>query len=100
MLRLYGFFSLLLMLSACSAPAPLFQPTEQMAQTSGVKLADLQQGRTLYVASCSGCHTLYTAETYTKTEWTTNLNKMQRKAKISDGEKALIYNYLRLQAKP
>ena len=55
------------------------------------------QGRKLYVNHCGGCHNLYLPKEYNADQWKKNIDEMQEKAKISDKEKQLIYQYLTFQ---
>jgi hypothetical protein len=56
-------------------------------------------GEKLYVAKCGGCHELYSPATYTAKEWSEIVNEMQVRAKITDYEKNLINDYLKVNAK-
>jgi len=55
---------------------------------------NLKKGRDLYVNNCSSCHQLYLPQKYDNSKWQKNLDEMQPKAKITDDQKLLIYNYL------
>lgn len=59
-----------------------------------VKQEQLLKGRTLYVKYCNTCHNLHLPKEFTADKWSKNLHEMQERAKISDQEKELIYNYL------
>jgi hypothetical protein len=72
---------------ACSQT--LYVPTPDM---SGYD--HLIQGRKLYVNHCSGCHNLHFPQEFTAEQWIAQLEEMQVKAKITEGEKDLIYKYL------
>ena len=76
-----------LLVYACSQT--LYVPTAGTSQYE-----PLTAGRKLYVDHCSGCHNLHFPEEYTPDQWKEQLDEMQVKAKISDGEKELIYQYL------
>ena len=77
---------------ASCAPA-LYQPMPEQASGNS-SYEDLVKGRSLYVASCGSCHSLYLPEQYNESIWQHNLNEMQERSKISDQEKALILAYL------
>ena len=51
-------------------------------------------GRKLYVDHCSGCHNLHFPEEFTSDQWEMQLDEMQVKAKITDEDKKLIFQYL------
>jgi|SRR5665647_1453043 len=57
------------------------------------------QGQTLYENNCKRCHRLYNASEFTAARWPTILYSMQKKAKITDQQKELIYGYLAINAK-
>jgi cytochrome c2 len=69
----------------------LYVPIEAI---NSVSLEDLKTGREIYVKKCSSCHQLYLPNQYTEKVWMNNLNEMQDRAKISDAEKQLIYQYI------
>ena len=75
-----------------------FKPTLHLpVSPDPVKEQLLLKGRGFYVTSCSSCHNLHFPKEYGITEWEVQLDKMQDRAKISDKEKQLIYDYLSSQ---
>jgi mono/diheme cytochrome c family protein len=76
-----------LLVYACSQT--LYVPTDDMSQYE-----QLTAGRKLYVDHCSGCHNLHFPHEFTADQWKTQLEEMQVKAKISDDQKELIFQYL------
>lgn len=85
--------SLILILILFSCSSALYIPTESQ-QTASVSLADLQQGRKLYVEKCGSCHSLFLPEKYNKTEWQHWVKLMESKVVINDLEKEKILKYL------
>ncbi|WP_395049126.1 c-type cytochrome [Flavobacterium sp.] len=79
----------ILLLISCSSQ--LYIPIEA---TLTVSLEDLKTGREIYVKKCSSCHQLHLPNQYTEKAWSLNLAKMQDRAKITDAEKQLIYQYI------
>ncbi len=67
------------------------------ACTDATKQQQLLSGRKLYVDHCSGCHNLHLPKEYDAVGWKKELNEMQPKAKITDEEKQLIFEYLTSQ---
>lgn len=55
---------------------------------------ELVQGKTIYEAKCGKCHDLPRPAAYTKDKWTPIMNSMAKKAKISDEDRELVYNYV------
>jgi len=88
-MKKYLLFGLFLGLTSCTTQ--LYVP---IAGVGTIPLEDLNQGRADYVKKCSSCHRLYVPTKYTNIQWMENLNEMQKKAKINDTEKELIYQYL------
>jgi mono/diheme cytochrome c family protein len=82
-------FTTLILLSCASR---LYVPKE--AANSNNDVADLKEGRTLYVNNCANCHQLYMPNQFNKTDWAYNLNQMQARANITNEQKELIYSYL------
>ena len=67
------------------------------ASTDAVKQNELLRGRKLYVNHCGGCHNLHLPKEYTASQWEKNMDEMQDRAKITDGEKQLIFEFLTFQ---
>lgn len=89
MKRILLFSMFLLSLTSCTTQ--LYVPIQG---TTTISLEDLNKGRDVYVQKCSSCHRLYVPSKYTNTEWMDNLFEMKAKAKITESEKQLIYQYL------
>ncbi len=82
-------FGAVFLLFSCSSQ--LYIPIDA---TPKVSLEDLKKGREIYVNNCASCHQLYAPNKFSEKEWEENLNRMQGRAKISDTEKQLIYQYI------
>lgn len=83
------FIGSILLLISCSSQ--LYVPIEA---TPTVSLEDLKTGREIYVKKCSSCHQLHLPSQYNEKVWSANLAEMQTRAKITDAEKQLIYQYI------
>ncbi len=79
------------LIGGCSAA--LYSPTPSDV-TEGTTLDRLQKGRGLYVAKCGSCHTLKLPSEHPPTVWRENLDEMQTRARITDAEKELMFEYL------
>jgi mono/diheme cytochrome c family protein len=97
-----GFFAVLLsvlVLSAvsCSKGTPsndsLYTPTTADV-TSTATLAELQQGRALYVANCGSCHGFYSPDSYNSAQWKSLMASMGPKAKLTSADQLLITKYV------
>ena len=62
--------------------------------TDAVKQKQLLAGRSLYADHCSSCHNLHFPQEFDAERWKQNLDEMQVKAKITDEDKKLIYEFL------
>jgi len=78
-----------LFLISCSSQ--LYIPLQEV---NSISVENLKKGRDLYVNNCSSCHQLYLPNQYNAEAWQHNLDQMQLKAKITDEQKKLIYEYL------
>ncbi|HEX5002037.1 MAG TPA: cytochrome c [Bacteroidia bacterium] len=85
------FAFILIGLTGCATS--LYVPTQEMASNDAT-LEQLTEGRALYASKCGNCHKLHRPAEYDAERWTRNLNKMQKRAKITEEEKGLIYQYL------
>ena len=85
------FFAAFAFLLSCTSALYIPSASHETAMAS---LAQLQEGRTLYVNKCGSCHTLYLPEKYSKKEWQHWLDEMQEKAVIDTLQKQQILLYL------
>ena len=84
-------------LFACAGQIP--RPTSLQAEWAaqrwpGTTSERLETGRALYVLKCSGCHTLRLPSVYSEERWPAILDKMQKRAKITDDEKQQILQFV------
>jgi len=71
----------------------LYVPTTSDVTTSAT-LADLQQGRTLYISTCGQCHDLYLPESFTAAQWRSILPNMTPRTSLSSAQIALVTKYV------
>ena len=62
--------------------------------TSFATLAELQQGRTLYMNSCGACHGLYSPDNFTSSGWSGVLSSMLPRTGLSASDGALLKKYV------
>ena len=77
------------LLISCSTQ--LYIPTESV---NSISVENLKKGRALYANNCASCHQLYLPNKYEAETWKHNLDEMQDRAKITDDQKKLVYDYL------
>jgi mono/diheme cytochrome c family protein len=65
--------------------------------TDATQQQQLSAGRKLYVDHCGSCHNLHLPKEYNAQGWKKQLDEMQLKAKISNEEKQLIFQFLTSQ---
>ena len=79
--------------STFAATDTLYVPTTADVTTTAT-LAELQSGHTLYLNRCGACHSLYSPDSYSASNWTSILSSMAPKAGLSSADKALVYKYV------
>ncbi len=75
------------------------RPTELHAQSAqtrwpGVTVADLDRGRSLYVARCSSCHQPVPPTHIAPAEWPGHVQEMSERAHLDASEQRLVETYL------
>ena len=95
-----------LLLGACGGSA-IPEPSAADASRGAahfpdVTLAELEQGRTLYVSRCGSCHVLKRPAELPAEQWASEVSKMRTKngVKLSDAEAQAITRYLFVSATP
>src|SRR5665647_2428196 len=61
--------------------------------TATATLAQLQQGRNLFINSCGACHGLYSPDSYSASNWKSILSNMAPRAGLSAANTALVSKY-------
>lgn len=77
----------------------VIQPDARDAQWASTKwpgttVADLDRGRATFVNRCGGCHNLPEPNVKTPDEWSSVLEEMAARSKLSAEEKDLVLRYL------
>ena len=92
-------------LAACGGSSPIPQPTAADASRGtahfpDLTLAELEQGRSLYVSRCGSCHTLKRPAELAPQQWDQEVREMREKngVKLSDAEAQAIVRYLTVAA--
>lgn len=89
-----------LLLGACAGSVHLPEPTEALARhVPGTTLAELTEGRRLFVARCSGCHNLPSPRSHRADEWAAEVAEMGKRAKLSEAQQGLVTRYLQAVAR-
>lgn len=84
-------------LAACGVDVPRATALDvaRAAQTRpGTTLAELEQGRSLYLAKCTNCHRPIAPRSITPATWPAHVEEMRERARLSDDEHAAIVLYL------
>jgi cytochrome c5 len=74
--------------------------TENAAKSLSVATSEktaqaiLDEGKTIYANSCTKCHELPETSKYTAEKWTEIMKWMAPKAKLTDEQSKLVYNYV------
>ena len=89
--------ALIIFIAGCSkgntSGSSLYTPTVSDV-TATATLIDLQQGRTLYMNNCNGCHGLYSPDDYTPGQWKTIISSMGPKTGLPSSDIKLITKYV------
>ncbi len=72
-------------------------PTQTATVTTAT--GDAVAGKETYIANCGRCHSLKNTGDYTSDEWVPLVDKMARKAKLNDADKANVLAYVQANAK-
>lgn len=84
-------------IAGCISPVP--HPDERAlgkarSEDPTVTLADLQEGRKLYVSNCSGCHNLHIPSQFGDSEWSRWVETMRERSRLTSEETVSITRYL------
>jgi cytochrome c5 len=80
-------------LAGCARTAPP-AATQADAARAGVAMAELEQGRSLYVARCSSCHLPPAPQSKTPAQWPDKIAEMRTRAHLDDDEARKVEMYL------
>lgn len=72
-------------------------PVGKSTKTTGSKrlTADMiAQGRTIFENNCGKCHALPEPKSHTDAQWVSLVNVMAPKAKLTDAQAEMVYDYL------
>ncbi len=92
-----------MLLYSCSTSKTTTKPVAEekpfvpVVAEAAVLTEDLQKGKTSYENNCARCHKLYDTKQFTAEEWTPIMLRMQKKARIDDAERDLIYAYVTMK---
>jgi mono/diheme cytochrome c family protein len=64
----------------------------------GTTVAELTQGRSLYIDHCSGCHSLYRPASQPAREWAAIVTEMADRAKLDTDRSHAVIRYLTAMA--
>lgn len=62
--------------------------------TAKATLAELQQGRTLYISNCQSCHSLYSPDDFTPDSWRSIISVMAPRTGMNASQVALVTKYV------
>jgi hypothetical protein len=84
--------------AGCGGGPPI--ATAGDAARANIALADLQQGRTLLLGKCGGCHVAPLPTARKINQWPAELDDMGGRAKLDSTQRQLIEQYLITMAGP
>ena len=62
--------------------------------TSSASLADLQAGRSIFINNCGRCHSLYSPDSYSASEWKAIMPNMSGRAGLSTTQATQVTKYV------
>lgn len=74
-------------------------PTVAVLETATILEVKPISGKELYENNCGKCHQFYAATDFSKTEWSSIIHRMQKKARLSDSEIETVYNFVTIDLK-
>ena len=92
-LILLAFVTLGILSCTGSIPRPTAQHHSWIQKRLGMD-KDLERGYTLYVANCSGCHSLHSPSAYSDSAWAVVFPEMRQKSNLNDAEADLVLAYI------
>jgi hypothetical protein len=96
-LRFSVFMIVLLLCDACTKDNPgldnLYTPAASDA-TATATLGELQQGRTLFINNCGTCHSLYSPDSFSASNWGSILSNMVPRTGLSQSNASLVSKYV------
>jgi mono/diheme cytochrome c family protein len=88
-------FAMILLFSCTKTPSVnLYTPTAADV-TATASLAQLQEGRTLYINNCSSCHDLYSPDSFSTSGWTSILSSMAPRTSMNSTQISLVSKYVK-----
>jgi len=89
---------LAIMIYSCASKSsvPTTEVKKEEVKTSPMT-SELTEGMYLYENNCAKCHKLYSQKDFNAEEWKPIVNRMQKKAHLTDLEGQKIYNYLTIK---
>jgi hypothetical protein len=90
-MRRWSLASAIVLAGCIGGPPPV---TQADAIRANLALGDLDQGRTLLVGKCSGCHAAPLPDAQPIARWPRELDDMGRRAKLDAQQRKLIEQYL------
>lgn len=83
----------LIVIAAFAAMSVSCQPVADSG-SAAQKQALLAEGKTIFENSCARCHDLPDPKSHTDQDWIGIMNVMAPKAKLTDKQSELVYNYV------
>jgi cytochrome c5 len=76
-----------------SQSANLYEPATADV-TANATLAQLQQGKSLFIANCNACHQLYSPDDFAASDWKIIISKMAGRTSLNATQISLITKYV------
>lgn len=80
--------------STSHAPPPVTSQMAKVGTKQHVDLAELRDGRRLFVSRCIECHTLPAVTSHTASEWPRLIDEMAGRANLKPAERNVLLAYI------
>lgn len=77
-----------------AAAEPLKENVKELVKGETALTPELAEGKSLYENKCGNCHKLFPASKHDKEGWEQTMYYMAPKARLTEDQKKLVYNYL------
>jgi len=96
--KIITLIGLVVIINSCASKSsiPTTEVKKEEVKTSPMT-SELAEGMYLYENNCAKCHKLYSPKDFNAEEWKPIVNRMQKKAQLTDLDGQKVYNYVTMK---
>ena len=96
--KIITLIGLVVIINSCVSKSsiPTTEVKKEEVKTSPMT-SELAEGMYLYENNCAKCHKLYSPKDFNVEEWKPIVNRMQKKAQLTDLDGQKVYNYVTMK---